>query len=136
MVRHIGGFQTVLLDGLGLQQNHNNMSINRLNLLIESLENLSKSYQEQKKMFPDYVDFFDAVIGEFMDSFNLLPSIMEEDRISYESVIEILRCFNLIDLTFRTSDNLSDENFRNDSNWQLVRKYAGRALRQIRNDTF
>ncbi len=112
------------------------MSINRLNLLIESLENLSKSYQEQKKMFPDYVDFFDAVIGEFMDSFNLLPSIMEEDRISYESVIEILRCFNLIDLTFRTSDNLSDENFRNDSNWQLVRKYAGRALRQIRNDTF
>lgn len=111
------------------------MSTNRLNLLIESLENLSKSYHEQKEMFPDYVDFFDAVIGEFMDSFNLLPGIMEEHKISYGSVIEILRCFNLIDLTFRLSDNLSDENFRNDANWQLVREYAGSALRHIRNDT-
>lgn len=101
---------------------------NQLNLLEQSLKNLSKSYQEQLEIFPEYVDVFDEVISDFDNAFRLLPMLMEEKLVSYEAIKEILKCYNLIDLNLSIEERCTDENFEKSSYWQLVREYANNAL--------
>ncbi len=97
-------------------------------LLIDSLKNLSKSYEEQINLFPDYVDVFDEILSDFGNAFLLLPSLMEARIVSYEAVINILKCNNLIDLNLSNETKLTDESFENDNSWNLVRELALNAL--------
>lgn len=96
----------------------------KLLLLKHSLLCLSKPYQEQISNFPDYVDVFDEVISDFDNAFRLLPILMEEQIISYEAVKEILKCNNLIQLNLSIEERQTDESFKNDKAWNLVRESA------------
>lgn len=101
---------------------------NRLSLLKKSLVFLSKSYEEQLGIYPDYVDVFDEVISDFDDAFRLLPLIMEEKCISYEAVREILACYNLVNLNLSVEERQTIESFKADPAWNLVRGRAANAL--------
>ncbi|NBA86189.1 hypothetical protein GVN16_10480 [Emticicia sp. CRIBPO] len=101
---------------------------NKLSLLKNSLVCLSKSYEEQVATFPDYVDVFDEVISDFDNAFRLLPSLMEARIVSYEAVIDILKCNNLIELNLSIEEMQTDESFESDDAWNLVREYATNAL--------
>lgn len=100
----------------------------KLSLLINSLQNLAKSYKEQISSFPDYVDVFDEVISDFDNAFRLLPAIMEEQVISYEAVREILKCNNVIEFNLSIEGRITDESFEIDDSWNLVREYARTAI--------
>lgn len=101
---------------------------NKLSLLKKSLVCLSKAYKEQMAFFPDYTDVFDEVISDFDNAFRLLPSLMEVRIVSYEAVIDILKCNNLIVLNLSIEERQTDESFENDDAWNLVREYAASAL--------
>lgn len=101
---------------------------NKLSLLRNSLVRLSKPYKEQLAIFPDYADAFDEVISDFDNAFRLLPSLMEAKKVSYEAVIDILKCNNLIVLNLSIEEMQTDESFESDDAWNLVREYATRAL--------
>lgn len=106
-----------------------NISIEgKLSLLRDSLTNLSKSYQEQINNFPDYVDVYDEVVSDFDNAFRLLPAIMEQRAISYEALIEILKCNNLIAINLSVTERQTDKSLENDEAWNLVRAYASNAL--------
>lgn len=101
---------------------------NKLSLLKNSLVCLSKPYQEQVDTFPEYADVFDEVISDFDNAFRLLPSLMEAKAVSYEAVIYILKCNNLIELNLSVEERQTDESFESDDAWNLVREYATNAL--------
>lgn len=100
----------------------------KLSLLRDSLENLSKPYKELMGTFPEYVDVFDEVVSDFDNAFRLLPAIMENKSISYEAIKEVLKCYNLIELNLSLEERQTDESFENDELWALVREYASNAL--------
>lgn len=105
------------------------LDINKnLSLLRNSLVCLSKPYKEQIAIFPDYADAFDETISDFDNAFRLLPHLMEARIVSYEAVIEILKCNNLIELNLSIEERQTDESFESDDAWNLVREYAARAL--------
>lgn len=97
-------------------------------LLMDSLENLSKTYQEQVMSFPDFVDVFDEVVTDFDDAFRLLPTLMDEKLISYEAVSEIIKCYNLIEINLSVEEQKTDESFEFSNEWNLVRGHAKNAL--------
>lgn len=103
--------------------------MDRVKILLDSLNNLSKSYQEQVEIFPSFVDVFDEVISDFDDAFQFLPTLMDEHEISYDAVKEILKCFNLIELNLTVEERKTDESFEHDEAWNLVRELASNAAR-------
>jgi len=104
---------------------------NKLLLLKRSVENLSKPYKEQLKIYPNYVDIFDEIISDFYDAFQLLPIFMENKMVSYLAVYELLRCHNLIELNLSIEERNTDESFEKDTVWNLVREYANNAVIQL-----
>lgn len=103
-------------------------------ILINSLINLSKTYQEQVESFPEYVDVFDEVISDFDNAFSLIPTLMEENLIPYSAVKELIKCNNLINLNMSLEDDITDDIFANGNSWNLVREYAQNALEIIKNN--
>ncbi|RYD53624.1 MAG: hypothetical protein EOP52_05680 [Sphingobacteriales bacterium] len=104
---------------------------NHLTLLKNSLLNISKPYQEQINLFPNYVDVFDELLSDFDNAFRLLPLIMEEEKISYRCVLNILKCNNIINLTMEIEGKQTDESFENDNEWMELRRTAQKALNLI-----
>ena len=104
---------------------------NQQKLLIDSLKNLGLSYQEQEKIFPDFVDIMDEILSDFDNAFRLLPEIMDKKAISYNAVRSILYCHNLIELNLSITERITDESFESGECWQLVRNYANESLRLI-----
>ncbi len=109
---------------------------NKLSLLRNSLVTLSKPYKEQIAILPDYADAFDEAISDFNNAFRLLPSLMEARVVSYEAVIDILKCNNLIELNLSIEERQTDESFENDDAWNLVREYATRVLNLLQEQSF
>ncbi|MBE9601905.1 hypothetical protein [Pedobacter sp. MC2016-24] len=107
---------------------------NKLSLLIDSLKQLSSSYQEQIFGLPEFVDVFDEVISDFDDAFRWLPDLMDEKIISYEVVKQILKCNNLIELNLTIEEYKTDKSFELDDTWNLVREYAASALKLLKID--
>lgn len=105
---------------------------NKLSLLKDSLVGLSKPYKEQQAIFPDYADVFDEVISDFDNAFRLLPILMEAGIVSYEAVIDILKCNNLIELNLSIEERKTDASFKSDDSWNLVRAYATSALNLLK----
>lgn len=102
-------------------------------ILTDSLFNLSKSYSEQLNSFPDFVDVFDEVISDFDNAFHLLPTLMDENLLSYETVKELIRCHNLIELNLSVEERTTDQSFEFDECWNLVREYSTKALNLMRS---
>jgi hypothetical protein len=100
-------------------------------LLIDSLENLAKKYEDQVSSYPGFVDVFDEVISDFTEAFLLLPNIMEERMLSYEAVREIIICRNMIALNLASEQLQTDESFELHASWNLLRQHAAAALAMI-----
>lgn len=103
-------------------------------ILVCSLENLSKAYEEQINSFPEFVDVFDEVISDFDNAFHLLPLLMDENLIPYKAVTEIIRCNNLIELNLSIEERKTDESFRDGEVWNLVREYASNAVALLKKN--
>jgi hypothetical protein len=88
-----------------------------INKIKEALYNLSLEYETLSNVYPDFVDVLDEVVGDFDESFKLLPILLEQDTVPIKALIEILKCKNLIDLIFTMEDKLSDECFRTCNEW-------------------
>lgn len=109
----------------------NNM--NELNLLIQSLDNLRKDFDTQKVLFPEFVDYFDAIMTDFDDSFRILPNILEKYDIPKTTIISILHCYNLMSFNMELEDKKTDDSFRDDESWNTVRGYANKAYVELMN---
>lgn len=120
------------------QKNKNNIMTkdlkNKLLLLKNSVEILSKPYDEQLKNYPDYVDVFDEVISDFINAFKLLPILMENNIVSYLSVYELLSCYNLIELNLSIEDRTTDHSFKEEIFWSSVREHAKTAFTLLAQD--
>lgn len=100
----------------------------KLLILKRGLLNLSKSYDEQVKLYPKFVDVFDEILSDFEDGFILLPSLIREGVIKEDTASVIKVCDDLINLNLKNDDLLSDESFEFSTSWNEVRMYANKAL--------
>lgn len=102
-------------------------------LLLVTLKNLAKPYDEQIKSYPEFVDVFDEVISDFNDAFQSLPDLIDDKLVIYGAVAEIIRCQIMIDLNLSFDDRMTDESFKSGEPWNLVRKHARLALDLLEN---
>lgn len=105
----------------------------QFNLLIQSLDNLRKDFDTQKELFPEFVDYFDAIMTDFDDSFRTLPNILEKYDIPKTTIISILHCYNLMSFNMELEDKKTDDSFRDDETWNTVRAYANKAYVELMN---
>ncbi|RNC83389.1 MAG: hypothetical protein ED557_11910 [Balneola sp.] len=105
-------------------------------LLVESLNLLASSYENQKNSLPDFTEVKDEIIASFGDAFLLLPQLIEQDFLSKKAIASIIRCFNWMELAAR-NDSVSDlESFINHETWSKVRELAGEALKDMNEERF
>jgi hypothetical protein len=88
--------------------------------VTESLKLLASSLEEQEKYLPDFADVPDDVTSSFENAFLLLPSLIENNRFSIDSIASMLRLYNKMQWCLR---NLDLDDFSNEE-WNTVRKMA------------
>jgi hypothetical protein len=88
--------------------------------VTESLKLLASSLEEQEKYLPDFADVPDDVTSSFENAFLLLPSLIENNRFSNDSIASMLRLYNKMQWCLR---NLDLDDFSNEE-WNTVRKMA------------
>lgn len=96
--------------------------------LVESLQLLASSYEDQLEFLGDSLDIQDEAICGFWHVFQLLPELIEEAHLSSQGTASIIRCFNFMDMAIH-DESLSDlASYKNHEVWQTVRVLAGKAL--------
>ena len=93
-------------------------------LLINSLILLGSSFEEQSKYLPKFVDIQDDVVSGFENAFSLLPQLIENNMLSTDSIVSILRLYNRIQWC---SNNIDFDDFSN-TEWNKVREMARETL--------
>lgn len=106
----------------------------KISVLKNGLLNLSKSYHEQVKFYPKFVDVFDEVLSDFEDGFILLPLLIDKGIVKEKTVSIIKICDDLINYNLKNDDLLSDESFEFSNSWNEVRMYAKKVLELLLDD--
>lgn len=92
--------------------------------VVESLRLLSSSYEEQKKILPDFADVPDDVTSTFEDAFLLIPGLIEKEEFSYKAIASIIRVYNKMEWCLR---NIDLEDFSN-TEWNKLRELSKETL--------
>lgn len=102
-------------------------------MLIETIQVLALPYDQQKVMFPDFVDIPFEIIDDFCNSFSLLPVMVEQEMFSYPQLANILRLYNNVEWSSRRLElqDLDEKQFETHEDWNFVRKLAGEVLQQL-----
>ncbi len=88
--------------------------------ITESLKLLASSLEEQEEYLPEFADVPDDVISSFENAFLLLPTLIESNKFSNNSIASILRLYNKVQWCLR---NLDLDDFSN-AEWNKVREMA------------
>lgn len=104
------------------------------NALIDSILVLSLSYEDQKKSFPDFVDLPFEVIDDFDKTFNLLPELIENNKLSLKAIADIIRLKNNLEFTLSKPIflELDDIKFKEHEDWNRIRDLSRNVLNIIR----
>lgn len=95
--------------------------------ITESLKLLASSLEEQESYLPDFADVPDDVTSSFENAFLLLPTLIESNTLSNDSIASILRLNNKVQWCLR---NLDLDDFSN-AEWNKVREMARDTLRLL-----
>ncbi|HAI77321.1 MAG TPA: hypothetical protein DCM08_13880 [Microscillaceae bacterium] len=93
-------------------------------MVTESLKLLASSLEEQEKYLPDFADVPDDVTSSFENAFLILPTLIENNKFSNNSIASILRLYNKMQWCLR---NLELDDFSN-VEWNKVREMARETL--------
>lgn len=106
--------------------------MSQYNFLVNSLKLVALPFEKQKTLLPDFIgdNIQNDIVTEFDNAFRLLPQLMDENKLSYLAVKEILSCYILMDLNVHNTD-MTDESFKSDELWDKVRTLAGEALKEM-----
>ena len=88
--------------------------------VTESLKLLASSLDEQESYLPDFADVPDDVTSSFENAFLLLPTLVESNKLTNDSIASILRLNNKVQWCLR---NLDLDDFSN-AEWNKVREMA------------
>jgi len=94
------------------------------NFFFDSVTILGSSFEDQKKILPDYVDIGDDIISDFENAFLLLPELIENGKFSYNAIAMILRLYNQVQWCLR---NISLDDFSSQE-WDNVRELAKKVI--------
>lgn len=93
----------------------------QLDILIRSLDLLGSSIEDLEKTLPAFVyNIGGDVISEFENGFLLLPQLIENNMLSTDSIVSVLRLNNKVQWCLR---NIGEEDFSNEE-WNKVRVLA------------
>lgn len=93
--------------------------------VTESLKLLASSLEEQESYLPEFADVPDDVTSSFENAFLLLPTLVESNKLTNDSIASILRLNNKVQWCLR---NLDLDDFSN-AEWNKVREMARDTLR-------
>lgn len=97
------------------------------NNVINSLKLMAATFDEQKKVLPEFSDVPDDVTSSFENSFLLLPQLIEQGKFSNYSIALLLRTYNKMQWCLRNTDL---DNFSNEE-WNKLRMFARHTLATI-----
>jgi hypothetical protein len=107
------------------------MNINRqYKKITESLRLISLPFEDQVQCFPKFVEVPFEVIDTFENAFLLLPSLIESEIINYKIIANLLRLYNLVNITSSNPkfSDLDDEQFSKSDEWNRVRELSKKTL--------
>jgi len=93
-------------------------------MVINSLDFVSKSYDEQVSALPSFVDVPEEVVSDFENAFLLLPQLIEAQYFSFEAVASIIRLFNWVQWSIRNVGLDDLELFKSSDEWNKVRELS------------
>lgn len=93
--------------------------------LIENLKLMACQYNEQINFYDSFVDVPDDVISSFENAFLFLPSLVESNKLTIDSIASILRLNNKVQWCLR---NIDLDDFSNPE-WNKVREMARDTLK-------
>ena len=99
--------------------------------LVESLQLLACSYDDQVNALPDYVDLLDELLSIFRDSFLALRLLIENDYLSSMSIAAIIRCYNWVEVLSRNQETLTTDSLKGHKSWDKVRDMAESCLNEM-----
>ncbi len=88
--------------------------------VVENLKLLASSLEDQESYLPDFADVPEDVISSFENAFLLLPALVENNKLTNDSIASILRLNNKVQWCIR---NLDLDDFSN-AEWNKVREMA------------
>lgn len=105
----------------------------QLNLLKESLELLSLSYEKQRSALPDFVgDIMMDIVDDFFNAFYLIPQLIDKELLSEKALQKIVSCYVQVRINVEHSEWSKAEAFKAHESWDWVREIAKEALKEIR----
>lgn len=101
--------------------------------IVESLKLLALPFEDQKKCFPEFVDVPFEVLDTFDKVFYILPDIVENQKLKFNSIANLIRLKNLIDFTSSNPKlrDLDVEQFSKSEEWEKIRSFAKEIISEL-----
>lgn len=105
--------------------------------LIDALNLLSSNFNDQKKMFPHFVDIPFEILDSYQNAFMLLPELLEFNKINCKDLPNLLRLHNLINLELNNPnfELLNEDVICNSDEWNKIRLIANVLLLKMEGES-
>ncbi len=101
--------------------------------LVESLKLLASPFPQQVNALPEFVDVPFEVLDNFMNSFLLMPQLIENGFINNSATAAIIRCYNISFMTLLGNEEImSLTALEKDDKWERARSLALIALKELK----
>ena len=105
----------------------------QLNLLKESVELLSLSYEKQRSALPDFVeDIMMDIVDDFLNAFYLIPQLIDKGLLSEKALQKIVSCYVQVRINIEHAEWSKAEAFKSHESWGWVRELANESLDELR----